>query len=235
MHHVLAVSNSPLHKLDNYSGLRHGWPRLPLPADPDVLAASAELGLEVARLLDVERSQEGTRESSNRLPRRLGVLESSGAVSLDPQLGGLGIDARWGLLGKDGVCMPGPGKLVERRYEPEETSAIEKSAKEQGLTLEQAVQLLGETTYDVYLNDVAYWRNLPASVWKYTIGGYQVIKKWLSYREKSILGRDLKPEEARYVTEMVQQIAALILLQPKLDENYRRCKDNAFDWSALDT
>ena len=24
---------------------------------------------------------------------------------------------------------------------------------------------------------------VPAAVWEYTIGGYQVLKKWLSYRE----------------------------------------------------
>ena len=35
------------------------------------------------------------------------------------------------------------------------------------------------------LNESAYWRNVPEKVWDYTIGGYQVIKKWLSYREQS--------------------------------------------------
>jgi hypothetical protein len=29
------------------------------------------------------------------------------------------------------------------------------------------------------------WRNIPTKVWGYHIGGYQVIKKWLSYREKT--------------------------------------------------
>jgi len=33
------------------------------------------------------------------------------------------------------------------------------------------------------INEVANWRNIPAKVWSYYIGGYQVIKKWLSYRE----------------------------------------------------
>src|SRR5450759_5926246 len=77
------------------------------------------------------------------------------------------------------------------------------SAKSLGMSAEQAIGLLGERCFDVYLNDVAYWRCVPANVWRYTIGGYQVIKKWLSYRERALLGRDLKPEEARYVTEMV--------------------------------
>jgi hypothetical protein len=60
-----------------------------------------------------------------------------------------------------------------------------------GMTTETALVLLGATTFDIYLNDVAYWRNVPANVWRYTIGGYQVIKKWLSYRERALLGRDL--------------------------------------------
>ena len=29
---------------------------------------------------------------------------------------------------------------------------------------------------------------MPANVWEYYIGGYQVIKKWLSYREQELLG-----------------------------------------------
>ena len=53
-------------------------------------------------------------------------------------------------------------------------------------------ELLGEERRDVYLNGVAYWSNVPARVWDYTIGGYQVLKKWLSYRERKLLGRGLK-------------------------------------------
>jgi hypothetical protein len=48
-----------------------------------------------------------------------------------------------------------------------------------GLTLESALAILGERTF-VYLNGTAYWRNVPARVWEYTLGGYQVVKKWLS-------------------------------------------------------
>ena len=41
---------------------------------------------------------------------------------------------------------------------------------------------------DVYLNDVAYGKNIPQRVWEYTVSGYQVIKKWLSYRKAPTLG-----------------------------------------------
>jgi len=88
----------------------------------------------------------------------------------------------------------------------------------------------GDETLDVYLNDAAYWSNVPTCVWEYHIGGYQVIKKWLSYREKAILGRGLKVEEAEYVTEMARRIAALILMQPELDANYEAVKADTWPW-----
>jgi hypothetical protein len=69
-------------------------------------------------------------------------------------------------------------------------------------------------------------------VWSYTIGGYQVIKKWLSYRERPLLGRDLTADEARYVTEIARRIAALLLLEPALDENYARVKAKTYEWSS---
>jgi hypothetical protein len=90
--------------------------------------------------------------------------------------------------------------------------------------------LLGETTYDVYLNDVAYWKGIPARVWDYTIGGYQVIKKWLSYRELELLDRPLTPEEAREVMNMARRIAAIVLLEPALDVNYQAVKDATYSW-----
>jgi hypothetical protein len=65
---------------------------------------------------------------------------------------------------------------------------------------------------------------VPEKVWDYTIGGYQVIKKWLSYREHDLLGRALTPDEASEVTHMARRIAALILLQPELDKNYQTAK-----------
>ena len=36
--------------------------------------------------------------------------------------------------------------------------------------------------------------------WYYKLGGYQVLKKWLSYREGSILGRPLMLEEVQHFT-----------------------------------
>ena len=93
-----------------------------------------------------------------------------------------------------------------------------------GLTEEQTVACLSATTGDVYLNDTAYWRNVPASVWDYILGGYQVIKKWLGYREYELLGRALTADEAREVTHMERRIATIVLLYPALDAHYLAVK-----------
>jgi hypothetical protein len=67
-------------------------------------------------------------------------------------------------------------------------------------------------------------------VWDCAIGGYQVIKKWLSYRELGLLGRALTVDEIRYVAEMARRIAAILLLQPSLDANYRAVVADTYPW-----
>jgi predicted ATP-dependent Lon-type protease len=99
-----------------------------------------------------------------------------------------------------------------------------------GQTDEKLKTAFGAETLDVYLNEMAYWSNVPKCVWEYHIGGYQVIKKWLSDREKAILGRGLKVEEAEYITEMARRIAALILMQAELDANYEAVKADTSPW-----
>jgi hypothetical protein len=75
---------------------------------------------------------------------------------------------------------------------------------------------------------------VPANVWTYVLGGYQVVKKWLSYRERDILGRALRPDEIQYVSEMVRRIAAILLLSPALDRNYAAVKADLFEWKRPD-
>jgi hypothetical protein len=84
----------------------------------------------------------------------------------------------------------------------------------------------------VYLNNLAYWKNIPGRVWDYTIGGYQVIKKWLSYRERAILGRGLTMDEVHTVRDIARRIAAIILKEPALDADYAAVKSSIYPWPA---
>ena len=51
----------------------------------------------------------------------------------------------------------------------------------------------------------------PRRVWSYKLGGYQVLKKWLSYRERNILARPLSPEEVQHFTDTARRIAAILM------------------------
>lgn len=229
--HALAIGYSPAYLSENADGIRQDWPRIPLPDSKNTLAASAELGKEVAALLDTEHSVSAVTSDTIRLELEvMCVVSRAGGGNLNPDEGHLDLTAGWGHAGKDGVTMPGKGRIRERSYTGEESEAIERRAKVLGLTLKQALGQLGNNTRDVFLNDVGYWKNIPANVWDFYIGGYQVIKKWLSYREKKLLGRPMKPEEVEYVTEMVRRIAAILLLQPALDANYQEIKSNTYLW-----
>lgn len=80
---------------------------------------------------------------------------------------------------------------------------------------------LGDGTRDVPANPRARWTGVPEAVWGYHLGGYQVLKKWLSYREEAILGRPLTLEEVRIFTAICRRIAALLALGTELDAHYR--------------
>jgi hypothetical protein len=231
--HTLAIGYSPAYLGENADGIRRDWPRVPLPDSRKALETSADLGKQVAALLDTESPVSGvTAGKVEPIFRTIGVLAKVGGGALDPDAGDLAVTAGWGHAGKGGVTMPAKGRIVRRPYDKAEREAIADAARPRGLSAEQALKLLGGDTRDVYLSDKAYWRNVPATVWEYYIGGYQVIKKWLSYRELELLGRALKADEAREVTGMARRLAAIVLMHPALDDNYRRAAASAYAWHS---
>jgi hypothetical protein len=127
--------------------------------------------------------------------------------------------------------MPGKGRVVERPYTAKELAALAEGGAELGLDQVRMLELLGPSTLDIYLNGAAYWRNVPVKVWSYTIGGYQAIKKWLSYREQPLLGRPLHLEEVREVQHMARRIAAILLLGPDLDASYQTVSQATAPWA----
>ena len=203
--HVLAIAYSPAWLEENGDAIRQGWPRVPLPASIDILRASAALGAEVVALLDLRAPVSGV---TGGIPRpELSAIAVPATAPGRPR--DWRLTAGWGTRTQNGITMPGRGRLGSRQYAPTEA----------GTGAEQA--LLGPTTRDVWMNGTSYWRNVPERVWELKIGGYQVIKKWLSYREYSTIERALSEEEVSHVQAITRRLAAILLLGPQLDANYR--------------
>ena len=239
--HFLAIAYAPAYLVENVSGLRQNWPRVPFPHhspdSPDskdeartLLLASAELGRQIAALLDLERPVDGVTQGDLRHElRMMAVLfdNDDGPSSSGRHPETFAITAKWGKLSTDGSVWLDHGQLASRPYSAEECAAIEAGALDREIHAGAAFAALGADTRDIYLNHSVYWRNVPVQVWHYTIGGYQVLKKWLSYRESSILGRELAYGEVEEFTQMVRRLTALCLLGSKLNRNYAVIRDSA--------
>ena len=212
-HHVLAVLHDPAYREANAGALRMDWPRIPLPGWPtpgsagilpaadvaDTFAQSAARGRQLAALLDPDTPVPGV--TTGTLRPDIAALAVPATVDGRNMAGDdFALIAGWGHHGTGDAVMPGQGRIVERAYTAAERAAL-------GNTL----VALGDTTFDVYLNDRAFWRNVPAAVWTYKLGGYQVLKKWLSYRERGVLGRALSPEEVLYFAEMARRVGGMLL------------------------
>jgi hypothetical protein len=194
--------------------------------------ASAALGRQMAALLDPERPVIGVTLGAIRPElRQIAVIARQGGGSLDPNAGDLDVTARWGYRNSSGATMAGPGRAVNRAYSDLEQEAIKNWGNPLGLSLEETFAPLGDTTYDIFLNEQAYWRNVPAKVWAYTLAGYQMMKKWLSYREYAVLGRSLTDAEGREVRDMARRIAAILLLDSKISANYHVVQMATYDWA----
>jgi hypothetical protein len=80
---------------------------------------------------------------------------------------------------------------------------------------------LGDDVIDVFLNDTTYWSGVPEAVWNFKIGGFQVLRKWLSYRECDVLGRALTVAELREFRSIARRLAEIVVAGDELDANYR--------------
>ena len=211
-HHALAVLHDPAYREVNAGALRMEWPRIPLPgwsggdSDADVgnaadeLLASAARGRELAALLDPETPVPGVTTGTLR-PELAAIALPSTADGHNMAGDDFALTAGWGHFGTGGAVMPGTGRFVARDYTTPEQEA-----------LGDAAGALSDSTLDIHLNDKARWSNVPAAVWNYKLGGYQVLKKWLSYREHKVLGRNMHPDEVRHFTDTARRIAAILML-----------------------
>ena len=205
-YYTLAVLHNPAYSKDNSGPLRMEWPRIPLPGwpDGDVSGASEELALlaargrELAALLDTDAPVAGVTIGDLR-PEIAAIAVPATIDGHNMTSDDFALTVGWGRFGTGYAVMPGQGQAVERQYTADERVA-----------LGSAADTLGDATLDIHMNDRAYWRNVPSPVWGYKLGGYQVLKKWLSYREYKVQGRPLSLEEVQHFTDAARRIVAIL-------------------------
>lgn len=74
----------------------------------------------------------------------------------------------------------------------------------------------------VWINEAQHFAPVPPELWEYTIGGYQVLEKWLKDRRE----RQLSLEEIKTYCRIVTALAGTVELQAEIDARYEGVEEN---------
>jgi predicted helicase len=103
------------------------------------------------------------------------------------------------------------------RFEGQGEGRVAKS-KSQGLRYDAEAQR-------VYINQSQYFAPVPAEVWEYQIGGYQVCEKWLKDRRE----RRLELDDIRTYCRIVTALQHTIAIQGEIDAIYLTAEATMLD------
>jgi hypothetical protein len=211
---AFAILHAPSYQAEHKSALSADWAHLPIPKDVKLFHHLAAAGEHVTRLLDAGHDAGDVIQA---------VLGSDPARALGPLKRINGKQVRPDDL-KVTVTYWGGGK---GRWKPRQFMAEELPVADYG-------NAWGQRTGDLFLNEDAYFANVPELVWTYQLGGYPVLKKWLGYRQADRRdGRPLTDDERRWFRQIIQRIAALLALGPSLDRLYQEAASSAFTVEEL--
>jgi hypothetical protein len=211
---AFAILHPPNYQAEHKSALSADWAHLPIPKDAGLFDRLTAAGEQVTRLLDAGRDASDVVHAvvgADRV-RALGPLKRVHGEQVRPDDLKVTI-TYWG---------GGKGRWKPRAFTAEELPASEYGAA------------WGERTGDLYLNENAYFANVPELVWNYQLGGYPVLKKWLAYRQADRSdGQPLTDDERRWFRQIIQRVAALLALTPHLDALYQEASANCFTSAEL--
>lgn len=207
---AFAILHAPAYQAEHKSALSADWAHLPIPKDPELFARLVDKGEQVTRLLDANRDARDEIE---------GILGRERAAPLGPLKRNGGGKLRQTDL-RITVTYWGGGK---GRWKPRDFAVDE-----------APLDAWGEHTGDLYINDDAYFANVPEAVWTYQLGGYPVLKKWLGYRQSDRRNDNpLTDDERKWFRQIIQRIAALLAVGTELDALYQSVAANAFTAGEL--
>src|ERR1017187_3587648 len=205
----LAVCHSPLYQSEHKQSLAQDWAHIPVPRSRDLFDESAKAGDLLAGLLNP------TASVTKALKEVLG--DSARELAVPRKLDG-------GNVRQDDLT-------VEMSFFGAAQGGWRSRAAATG---EPMYVEWGKTTGDLAINDFVFFRHVPEAVWKYELGGYPVIKKWLGYRDRGRRpGVPLSVQEVAHLRSMVHRIAAVLRLQSLLDSIYERVALDSFTAEEL--
>ena len=220
--HIVATLYCPAYREANSGALLHDWPRIPMPSDVEKLRTSGTLGRNITSLLNPEVEVQGVTVVPAVYLQAIAEVATSDGTQIEPARD-LVVSENWGYVDARGAVMPGSGATQSREMSVLELAALESLSEAQS-------RQIGVQTIDVQINDKTYWRNVPATVWDFSIGGYPVLKKWLSYRDQRVLNRALQVEELEEFQKIARRITTILLLNPQLNAAYNSTKTDAIEW-----
>jgi hypothetical protein len=207
---AFAVLYAPAYQHEHKSALSADWAHLPIPKDRDLFERLVEKGEQITRLLDATRDGNDVIEAilGQERAKTLGPLRRVDKGQVRP--GDLKITVSyWG---------GSRGRWKSRVHTSEE----------------DPLDARGERTGDLYINDEAFFANVPEAVWTFQLGGYPVLKKWLAYRQADRReDRPLTDDERQWFRQAIQRIAALLALGSDLDALYQDAAVSAFTATEL--
>lgn len=200
----LAICHAPQYEEEHRESLAQDWAHVPVPRNVGLFEQLAEAGGLIATLLNpLLDPRAALKATLGEYARRLAVLDSvDGAAVREDDL-------------VISVTHFGAARGGWRCREFTEAEA--------------PPHYLGHATGDLHLNDRVFFRNVPEGVWRYELGGYPVLKKWLGYRDaRRRNNRPLTLPEKDHFRGMVQRIAALLSLRHRLNELYEAAAADAW-------
>jgi hypothetical protein len=202
--YCLAILHSAQYEADHADALAQDWAHLPIPKDRAQFGELVELGRQIAILLDPAI------EADSVVKKILG--KSAATIGTSRRRLGGQVNQQ-DLVVSIAYFGAARGKWAERPY----------------LEGEMQHRAWGESTGDLYINEEVCFANVPDAVWRYELGGYPVLKKWLGYRQASRRkGEPLTLAERQHFRSMIQRIAALLALHEAADALYEKAAAAAF-------
>jgi hypothetical protein len=200
-----AIANSPQYETDHKDSLLQGWPHTPIAKDKTEFENVVTLGDRLATLLDP-------------------LADATAAIKAL-----VGKDAkRFAVVGRvGGGSVKQSELLVEYSYYGAATGRWDERPPAESEPLRPE---WGDSTGDLYLNEIVFLRHVPREIWRYEFGGYPVLKKWLGYRQANRRENTaLSLAELDTLRSIVLRVAAILSLRPMLNAAYE--KATAASWS----